>query len=90
MGAPVSERGWWPRTPPLPEDLARLVGPDDPEWFAREMAIAASPVVALALRRAGPPGWWHLRTIEALGEIPRSCAAGRFHGQPHRETSTCP
>ena len=32
-----------PRTPPLPEDLARLVRPDDPDWFAREMAIAAAP-----------------------------------------------
>jgi 1-acyl-sn-glycerol-3-phosphate acyltransferase len=36
-------RSWRPRTPPLPEDLARLVRPDDPEWFAREMAIAAAP-----------------------------------------------
>jgi 1-acyl-sn-glycerol-3-phosphate acyltransferase len=34
---------WRPRTPPLPEDLARLVRPDDPDWFAREMAIAAAP-----------------------------------------------
>jgi 1-acyl-sn-glycerol-3-phosphate acyltransferase len=34
---------WRPRTPPLPEDLARLVRTDDPEWFAREMAIAAAP-----------------------------------------------
>ena len=34
---------WRPRTPPLPDDLARLVKPDDPEWFAREMAIAAAP-----------------------------------------------
>ena len=36
-------REWRPRTPPLPEDLARLVRPDDPEWFAREMAIAVAP-----------------------------------------------
>ena len=36
-------RTWRPQTPPLPEDLARLVRPDDPEWFAREMAIAAAP-----------------------------------------------
>lgn len=36
-------REWRPRTPPLPDDLARLVKPDDPEWFAREMAIAAAP-----------------------------------------------
>jgi 1-acyl-sn-glycerol-3-phosphate acyltransferase len=36
-------RAWRPRTPPLPDDLARLVTPDDPDWFAREMAIAAAP-----------------------------------------------
>ncbi|TQN43023.1 1-acyl-sn-glycerol-3-phosphate acyltransferase [Blastococcus colisei] len=34
---------WQPRPPELPDDLARLVQPDDPEWFAREMAIAAAP-----------------------------------------------
>jgi 1-acyl-sn-glycerol-3-phosphate acyltransferase len=36
-------RAWRPRTPPLPDDLARLVKPDDPDWFAREMAIAVAP-----------------------------------------------
>ena len=36
-------RHWRPRTPLLPPDLARLVKPDDPDWFAREMAIAAAP-----------------------------------------------
>jgi 1-acyl-sn-glycerol-3-phosphate acyltransferase len=36
-------RAWRPRTPPLPDDLARLVTHDDPDWFAREMAIAAAP-----------------------------------------------
>jgi 1-acyl-sn-glycerol-3-phosphate acyltransferase len=36
-------RRWRPRTPALPDDLARLVRPEDPEWFAREMAIAAAP-----------------------------------------------
>jgi 1-acyl-sn-glycerol-3-phosphate acyltransferase len=43
---PLSRTGTqtsWPRTPALPDDLARLVRPDDPEWFAREMAIAAAP-----------------------------------------------
>ena len=35
--------GWRPAPPPLPYDLAQLVKPDDPEWFAREMAIAAAP-----------------------------------------------
>jgi hypothetical protein len=43
VGAPVSDGGRWRRTPPLPEDLARLVRPHDPDWFAREMAIAAAP-----------------------------------------------
>ncbi|HEX2075594.1 MAG TPA: lysophospholipid acyltransferase family protein [Geodermatophilus sp.] len=36
-------RAWRPPTPPLPEELAGMVGPDDPEWFARELAIAAAP-----------------------------------------------
>lgn len=36
-------RHWHPRTPPLPEDLARLLRPEDPEWFARELAIAVAP-----------------------------------------------
>jgi 1-acyl-sn-glycerol-3-phosphate acyltransferase len=44
-------RAWRPRTPPLPDDLARLVKPDDPDWFAREMAIAAAPP------------WWFWRFV---------------------------
>jgi 1-acyl-sn-glycerol-3-phosphate acyltransferase len=36
-------RDWRPTTPPLPPDLAALVQPDDPEWFARELAIAVAP-----------------------------------------------
>jgi 1-acyl-sn-glycerol-3-phosphate acyltransferase len=36
-------RHWRPATPDLPEDLAALLRPDDPDWFAREMAIAAAP-----------------------------------------------
>src|SRR4051812_27832208 len=36
-------RDWRPRTPPLADDLARTVKPDDPDWFARELAIAAAP-----------------------------------------------
>jgi 1-acyl-sn-glycerol-3-phosphate acyltransferase len=41
---PVSRlRAWRPASPPLPVELERLVDPDDPEWFARELAIAAAP-----------------------------------------------
>jgi len=36
-------RAWRPVPPDLPDDLARLVKADDPEWFARELAIAAAP-----------------------------------------------
>ncbi|WP_116451923.1 lysophospholipid acyltransferase family protein [Blastococcus litoris] len=44
-------RAWRPTPPPLPEDLAPLVKPDDPDWFAREMAIAAAPP------------WWFWRFV---------------------------
>jgi 1-acyl-sn-glycerol-3-phosphate acyltransferase len=71
-------RRWRPRTPELPEDLARLVRPDDPEWFAREMAIAA----------AQP--WWFWRfmlrnfswlvsifgPVRVTGEIPEELRKG--------------
>lgn len=47
MGPPVRSgdrlRTWRPTPPDLPDDLARLVKPDDPEWIARELAIAAAP-----------------------------------------------
>ena len=38
-----SLRDWRPPAPPLPPHLQELVGDDDPEWFARELAIAAAP-----------------------------------------------
>ena len=44
---------WRPRTPPLPQDLADLTRPDDPEWFARELAIAVAPP------------WWVWRSVLA-------------------------
>jgi len=78
VGPPLSDRGWRPRTPPLPEDLARLVRPDDPEWFAREMAIAASPpwwLWRFLLRRFS----WLVGifgTIEVTGEIPEELRGG--------------
>jgi 1-acyl-sn-glycerol-3-phosphate acyltransferase len=44
VGAAVRRlRDWRPTPPPLPPDLADLVKPDDPEWFARELAIAVAP-----------------------------------------------
>jgi 1-acyl-sn-glycerol-3-phosphate acyltransferase len=36
-------RDWRPAAPPLPAELQELLRPDDPEWFARELAIAAAP-----------------------------------------------
>jgi len=36
-------RRWRPRTPELPADLEQSVEDGDPEWFARELAIAAQP-----------------------------------------------
>ena len=34
---------WEPRWPAVPADLADQVGEDDPAWFARELAVAATP-----------------------------------------------
>lgn len=36
-------RAWRPTPPPLPPSLAEEVRDTDPEWFARELAIAAAP-----------------------------------------------
>jgi hypothetical protein len=69
MGAPLSGlRNWRPRTPRLPDDLAHLVKPDDPEWFAREMAIAVAPVISISQWGAHEVlqhgnGWGKLRTL---------------------------
>ncbi|TFV51610.1 lysophospholipid acyltransferase family protein [Blastococcus sp. TF02A-35] len=71
-------RRWRPRTPPLPEDLADLVRPDDPEWFARELAVAVAPP------------WWFWRfvlrrfswlvglfgRVEVTGSIPEELRRG--------------
>jgi 1-acyl-sn-glycerol-3-phosphate acyltransferase len=69
---------WRPATPPLPDHLAPLVTPADPEWFGREMAIAAAP----------PWGFWRfvLRrfgrlvelfgTLEVTGGIPEELRSG--------------
>ncbi len=47
----MSLRDWRPAAPPLPDHLQGVVRPDDPEWFAREMAIAAAPP------------WWFWRFV---------------------------
>jgi 1-acyl-sn-glycerol-3-phosphate acyltransferase len=71
-------RNWRPRTPALPYDLARLVKPDDPDWFAREMAIAAAPpwwFWTFLLRRFS----WLVSIfgrVEVTGEIPEELRRG--------------
>ena len=71
-------RDWRPRTPPLPAELQHLLRPDDPEWFARELAIAAAPQ------------WWFWRFVlrwlswvpflfgrlRLTGGVPRELRAG--------------
>ena len=39
----MSLRDWRPRAPELPDHLTPVLRPDDPEWFERELAIAAAP-----------------------------------------------
>jgi 1-acyl-sn-glycerol-3-phosphate acyltransferase len=52
-------RSWGPTVPPLPPGLQHLVQPDDPEWFARELAVAAAP------------HWWVWRLVlGCLGWVP--------------------
>nr|WP_246215163.1 lysophospholipid acyltransferase family protein [Modestobacter muralis] len=46
-------------TPPLPAQLADQVGPADPEWFPRELAVAAAPT------------WWAWRfVLDRLSWVP--------------------
>ncbi|MDK3254907.1 lysophospholipid acyltransferase family protein [Blastococcus capsensis] len=71
-------QSWHPRTPPLPQDLADLVRPGDPEWFARELAIAVAPpwwVWRLLLRRFS----WLVGLfgrVEVTGSIPEELRRG--------------
>ncbi|WP_369138203.1 lysophospholipid acyltransferase family protein [Modestobacter versicolor] len=64
-------RDWRPPAPPLPPHLADEVRPDDPDWFARELAIAVAPqwwVWGAVLRRLGwVPGLFG--RIEVTGGI---------------------
>ena len=71
-------REWRPATPQLPDHLTGLVKPGDPEWFARELAIAAAPpwwFWRLALRRFS----WLVGlfgTVEVTGEVPEELRRG--------------
>jgi 1-acyl-sn-glycerol-3-phosphate acyltransferase len=71
-------RSWRPATPALPEHLAPLVHPGDPDWFARQLAIAAAPpwrFWRFALRRFG----WLVGVfgrIEVTGSIPEELRKG--------------
>ena len=58
-GLPDRLRNWRPRTPPLPDELRDRVQPGDPEWFARELAIAAAP-----------PWWFWEFALHRLAWVP--------------------
>ncbi len=74
----MSLRDWRPQPPPLPDHLQAVLRPDDPEWFARELAIAAAPP------------WWFWRSmlrrcswlvsifgrVEVTGSIPEELRGG--------------
>jgi 1-acyl-sn-glycerol-3-phosphate acyltransferase len=71
-------REWRPAAPPLPDHLAGVVHPDDPDWFARELAIAAAPpwwFWLFLLRRF----WWLVclfGRLEVTGSIPEELRKG--------------
>src|SRR3954447_19316945 len=71
-------RTWRPPRPPLPEHLAAIIKPDDPEWFARELAIAAAPpwnVWRFMLRNFS----WLVSSfgrVEVSGSIPEELRTG--------------
>ncbi|WP_222047969.1 lysophospholipid acyltransferase family protein [Modestobacter lapidis] len=71
-------RDWHPAPPPLPPQLAGMVGADDPAWFARELAIAAAPpwwFGRLALRVFA-----HLPGIFGRLQVTGSIQEGRLRG----------
>jgi 1-acyl-sn-glycerol-3-phosphate acyltransferase len=71
-------RDWHPAPPPLPDHLTVVLRPDDPEWFARELAIAAAPpwwLWTFALRRFS----WLVTgfgRLEVTGEVPEHLRTG--------------
>jgi 1-acyl-sn-glycerol-3-phosphate acyltransferase len=67
-------RAWHPAPPPLPPELAGMVGPDDPDWFARELAIAAAPP------------WWFWRVLlRVCGWLPGVFGPFRVTGSIREE-----
>jgi 1-acyl-sn-glycerol-3-phosphate acyltransferase len=52
-------RSWHPAPPPLPAHLRELVSPEDPDWFARELAVAAAP-----------PWWFGRLLVRAFARLP--------------------
>ena len=83
MGAPLSRAAvrisaWRPAAPPLPDHLAPVVRPDDPDWFPRQLAIAAAPpwwVWSFALEHFA----WLVGLfgrIEVSGSIPEELRGG--------------
>ena len=69
---------WRPPTPSLPDDLARLVHPDDPEWFPREMAIAVAPPWWLWLAVLRRFSWLvgMFGRVEVTGGVPEELRRG--------------
>ena len=71
-------REWRPPTPPLPDHLEGILRDGDPEWFARELAIAAAPpwdVWLFLLRRFS----WLVDLfgrVEITGSIPEELRRG--------------
>jgi 1-acyl-sn-glycerol-3-phosphate acyltransferase len=71
-------RSWRPATPPLPDHLEPILRAGDPEWFVRELAIAAAPpwrVWRFLLRRCA----WLVGLfgrVEVTGSVPEELRRG--------------
>ena len=70
---------WRPAAPPLPPHLAAEVTADDPDWFARELAVAASPpwwFWRLMLRVWSPPVSHLFGRLQVTGSLPAELRRG--------------
>jgi 1-acyl-sn-glycerol-3-phosphate acyltransferase len=69
---------WRPPTPPLPDHLEAIVSADDPEWFARELAIAAAPPWRFWLFMLRRFAWLVsiFGRVQVTGEIPEQLRRG--------------